>query len=719
MTKQISIGKDPLVFSKQTSGGGINCPPCETTPTPTPTVVCLTVNLKSEIACDSYDVIDSMKSVSVDKLTDAVVTDTSIILSGYSSCNSIITSSNISESILAKTKLVTKTENNITTKFFDLDTSFSINGKVNSAFYDTTNLKVASKFSCVINQVASGQTKIIAAGESGYKPLIARYLASGSIDRTFGLNNGYVTLETLDNNKIRLINVFAVSLQTDNKIIVFCNGYDLINKHSVCIAVRLTNSGVVDTTFNDNIGYLSFRSLLPEFDGNKIVGKSIKKYGNEIYIIFESFSSAKRNTIIVVKYLLNESKIDNTFGSSGYLYTNINNKDTYYQTLFVRKVGSIDTLNIVANGENKSLTIFKYLSNGTKPELTTMDLKDLVIDNQIFKVANDINPSDVRSLTVSFLNSPCDELDMTDYLILPLNINILSNPIDTIGGSSRNLLHWLEKQSLVTGNFEYSRLSYRDCVALPCDRQPEDSNGTLNVLERSIKKYNTSSRILFGYLKISSDLSSVTAVKIDRFDKLVPHNLLKKITKLDNNYVAVGFSGDNTNSTLNIKTITFDNNQLALGPFLGDIGGRIDFGDSCSTLTEDSVFVGVEECPCAPGPTPTPTPTPLLPTSDLYISSIVDKCIGDSPALSISWKKNKQALQGSYVLQVVRNTVEKPEILASTFDVASDTEENTLDILLTGVDASLNNKTCIASILDSVGNVVSSKIFVFIIRNCS
>ena len=714
MTKQVSIGKDPLVFSQQASGGGINCPPCET-PTPTPTAICLTVNLKSEIACDSYDVIDSMKSVSVDKLTDAVVTDNNIILSGYSSCNSITSSSNISESVLAKAKFVTKTENNITTKSFDLDTSFSINGKVNSAFYDTTNLKVASKFSCVINQVSSGQTKIIAAGESGYKPLVARYLASGSIDRTFGFNNGYITLDTINNDKIRLINVFAISLQTDNKIIVFCNAYDLINKHSVCIAVRLTNSGVVDTTFNDNIGYISFRSLLPEFDGNKIIGKSIKQYGNTVYIVFESFSSVKRNTIIVIKYLLNDSKIDTTFASNGYLYTNINNKDTYYQTLFVKRIGSVDVLNIVANGENKSLVIFKYLTDGSKPT----ELTDLSIDNQIFKVANDVNPSDIRALTVNFLNSPCDELDMTDYLILPLNISILSNPIDAIGGSSRSLLHWLEKQSLLIGSFEYSRLSYRDCVALPCDRQPEDSNGTLNVLEKSIKKYNTSSRILFGYLKISSDLSSVTAVKIDRFSKLVPHNLLKKITKLDNNYVAVGFSGDNTSSTLNIKTITFDNNQLALGPFFGDIVGQIDFGDSCSTLTEDSIFVGVEECPCAPGPTPTPTPTPLLPVSDLYISSIVDKCVGDSPAVSISWKKNKQALQGSYVLQVVRNTVDKPEILASTFEVAADTYDSTLDILLTGVDASLNNKTCIASILDSVGTVIYSKIFVFIIRNCA
>jgi hypothetical protein len=718
MTKQVSIGKDPLVFSKQTSGGGINCPPC-TTPTPTPTTVCITVNLKSEIACDAYDVVDSMKSVSVDKLTDAVVTDNSIILSGYSSCNSITSSSNISESILAKTKLVTKTENNITTSSFNLDTTFSINGKVNSAFYDSTNLKVASKFSCVINQVSSGQTKIIAAGESGYKPLIARYLASGSIDRTFGFNSGYVSLDTINNDKIRLVNVFAISLQTDNKIIVFCNAYDLVNKHSVCIAVRLTNSGVVDTTFNGNLGYISFRSLLPEFDGNKIVGKSVKQYGNIIYVVFESFSSVKRNTIIVVKYLLNDSKIDITFGNEGYLYTNINNKDTYYQTLFPKQIGGVDTLNIVANGENKSLTIFKYLSNGTKPDFTTMDLKDLVVDNQIFKVANDVNPSDVRSLTVNFLNSPCDTLDMTDYLILPLNINILSNPIDVIGGSSRSLLHWLEKQSLLVGSFEYSRLSYRDCVALPCDRQPEDSNGTLNILEKSIKKYNTSSRILFGYLKISPDISSVTAVKIDRFNKLVPHNLLKKITKLDNSCVAVGFSGDNTNSTLNIKTITFDNNVLALGPFSSDIVGQIDFGDSCSTLTEDSIFVGVEECPCAPGPTPTPTPTPLLPVSDIYISSIVDKCVGDSPAISISWKKNKEALQGSYVLQVVRNTAEKPEILASTFDIASDTPENTIDILLTGIDSSLNNKTCIASILDSVGNVIYSKIFVFTIKNCT
>lgn len=715
MTKQVSIGKDPLVFRQQTSGTGLNCPPNET-PTPTPTAICLTVNLKSEISCDSYDVVDAIKSVSIDKLMDAIVTDNGIMLSGYSSCNSIVSSYNILESVLAKTKLVTKTDNNITTKSFDLDNTFSINGKINSAFYDETNLKVDSKFSCVINQVSSGQTKIIAGGESAYKPLVARYLASGSIDRTFGFNEGYVKLDNTNNNQIRLINVFAIALQTDNKIIVFCNAYDLINKHSLCAAVRLTNSGSLDATFNNNVGYISFRSLLPEFDGNKIIGKSIKHNGNTIYVIFESFSSSRRNTIIVTKYFLSDSKIDTSFGIDGYLYTNINNKDTHYQTLFTKTIAGRETLNVVANGENKSINICKYLSSGEKTE----DLPDLVINNEIFKVANDVNPSDVRSLTVSFLNSPCDELDMTDYLILPLNINILSNPIDTIGGSSRNLLHWLEKQSLVTGSFEYSRLSYRDCVALPCDRQPEDSNGTLNVLEKSIKKYNTSSRILFGYLKISSDLLSATAVKIDRFNKLAPHNLIKKITKLDNNYVVVGTSGDNSSSTLSIKTTTFENNNLILGPFPGDTIGTIDFGDSCpNAFKEDFVNIGIEECPCAPGPTPTPTPTPLLPVADLYISSIVDKCIGDSSALSVSWKKNKLSLQGNYVIQVVRNTTEKPEILASTFSVASDVSENTLDILLTNLDPTLNNKTCIASILDNVGTVVYSTIFVFTIKNCS
>lgn len=705
MAKQIQIGKDKLVFSKVQ-----NLANCEVTPTPTPTPACLTVNLDTQVTCNEYSVVDSYQPSSSSKLMDAiVVSDNSIVACGTSLCGSITNTTSVTESVICKNKIKTTTKDGVPAKVIDLDETFSKGGKISQPFYGATNLKVPSKFNCIISQIASGQNKLIAAGDNDNRPLIARYLlSSGAADRTFGFNTGYVTLDNISDNNIRLINVFGLAIQTDNKIVVFCNAYDTVNKHSVCIILRLTNSGAIDSTFNQNKGFISLRSTLPEFDGNKIIGTRIKKQDNTIYLILESFSSVKNNTVILAKYLLNEASLDNTFGEQGFVYINIDDKNTYYQNLF-----SVDSiLYVVANSQNKKLHVIPYQLNGTKS--TTK--QTLEISNQIFSITEE-GTNSTGFLTVNFINMPCDEIMIDNNIVLPININVLSNSIDTLGSTTNSGFHWFEKQALAQANVEYNSVTYRDCSVLPCDRQPHDSYGTLSINDQRIKKYYTPARILYGFIAINKDISSASPIRLDRFDSLVPHNVLKSVLLLDNNYVAVGYSGDNFYSTLCFKTVNLSPNTSSFGPQSSDISNFVNFDDTCKTSILSDEFV-VEECPCAPTATPTPTPTPILPTSDVYISSIIGECQGDSPILSVTWTKNVADLVGSYVLQIVRNSADKPEILAGTFDIARNNSSGIVTLELSQLAPELNNRTCIASIVDNAGNVVHSKIFVMTISSC-
>lgn len=712
MAKQIQIGKDPLNFSKQ-DNIGINCPPCQT-PTPTPTVACVTVNLKSSIACNNYNIKDSLKLVSTDKLTSiAKLADNQLIMAGYGSCLSINDNIPVPRALVGKTNLQSLQQTDgKTSTFFSTDNDFGTRGKVNSIFYNSNNLRVPAKFDHITTQTVSGQTKIIAAGQTDYKALVARYSSTGALDRTFGSGVGYVTIDTIgESSSIKLLDIFGLHIQTDNKILLFCNGYDVINRRSLGIVLRLTNSGLIDSTFNNNQAYIQIRSSLSEFDGSKFAGKEIYHYNDTLYVVFETFSSIKQNTVIVTKYSTISGSIDDTFGDKGYLYANTDKKNTYLQNIFVKKFADKDTICLVLNNNNTSLQINKYLDNGT----ATTD-EPVIIPNNIFSISDATNTG---SLTVDFKNIRCNHLDLDQEVILFLNVSVKSNSLDQLGGSTQSLIHWLEKQSLITAQYDYSGLEYRDCTTVPCDRQPEDSYGTLNVESQTITKYDTSSRILFGYIKLSDNITKASAIKLDRFTSLEEQNIAKKIIEISPKlYLLAGYYGSNIHSNFGFKTITLSNDTQSFGPRQNEIIGSIDFSDFCNTVAAIDDGIVIEECPCAPAPSPTPSSTPPLITTDIFIDSIVDSCDNQIPIVTFAWKKNKDTLSGSYVIQITR-TSDKSELVAASFEVNTADNQGSVRINVEDIDRAINNnKTCVASILNNTGEVIFTKIFVLNIRNC-
>jgi hypothetical protein len=713
MVKQVQIGKDPLNFSRQ-ENTGINCPPCQT-PTPTPTVACITVNLKTSVACNNYTVKDSLKLVSTDKLTSVTkISDNELIMTGYGSCLSINDNVPVSRALVGKTKLqyVQQTDGKTST-YFSIDSDFGTKGKVNSIFYNSNNLRVSAKFDHITTQTVSGQTKIIAAGQTDYKALVARYSATGALDRTFGSGTGYVTIDTIgESSSIKLLDVFGLHIQTDNKILLFCNGYDIVNKRSLGIVLRLTNSGLIDNTFNNNKTYIQLRSSLSEFDGSKFIGKEVYFSNDTLYIVFETFSSIKQNTVIVAKYNMFSGTMDENFGDKGYIYANTDNKNTYLQNIFVKTIDNKNIICLIINNNNTSLQINKYAETG----IATTD-QPVIIPNTVFTISDNTNSG---SLKVNFENIRCNQLDLGSEVILFLNLSIKSNSLDQLGGSNQSLLHWLEKQSLITGQFNYSGLDYRDCTTVPCDRQPEDSYGTLGIKSQSVTKYDTSTRVLFGYLKLSNNITTASPIKLDRFSSLDEHNIVKRVIEISpKSYVLAGYYGSNTYSNFGIKTITLNSDTQSFGPRQNEVFGNIDFSDFCNTTTAIDDGIVIEECPCAPAPSPTPSPTPPPATSDIFIDTVTDSCDNQIPVVTFAWKKNKESLAGSYVIQITKAS-DKSELVAASFEIKATDSQGSVSVDVSNIDKALNNnKTCIASILDNTGTVIFTKIFVLNIRNCA
>ena len=532
-------------------------------------------------------------------------------------------------------------------------------------------------------------------------------------DRTFGNGSGYVALDTIGES-IKLLDVFGLFVQTDNKILVFCNGYDILNKRSVGIILRLTNSGTVDSTFNKNTGYFQLRSPLSEFDGSKFVGKTIYSNDNALYIVFETFSSTKQNTVIICKLIMGLDIMDSRFGSDGYLYVNIDKHNTYFHNIFIKPSGSNNVLFVVVNCNNSKIQINTYTEIGTDYNVNLYP----VINDDIFSISS--TTGQTGKLKVKFTNMRCDLLDLDSEVVLFFNVQLQENPLDALGSSRQSLLHWLEKQALFSGDFNYDSLTYRDCTLAPCDRQPEDSYGTMDIVSQNITKYDTTSRVLFGYVRLTDRFTSISPLKLDRFNELAEHNIVKKVIQLSpNNYAVAGYYGDNTYSNFGLKTINLTNDTLMFGPRANETFGSIDFSDFCNTVLATEEGIIIEECPCAPAITPTPTPTPPPLTSDIYIGNITDSCDNQVPTVNVAWSKNKSTLQGSYVIQISKAS-DKVEIISASFNVADTDSQGVVNINVSSLDSALlNNKTCLAAILDNNGSTVYSKIFVLNIRNCA
>ncbi len=197
--------------------------------------------------------------------------------------------------------------------------------------------------------VVQADGKILVGGYTtgaGLDFMVARYLADGSLDTSFG-NNGIVTT-TFGGSASDVLNSLVV--QPDGKIVVAGGGgnYDLT-------IARYNSDGSLDTGFGtggkvttsaDGSGFESLFGLAVQADG-KLVAAGYS--GNEIVLI-------RYNT---------DGSLDTSLGGTGTVVTSLGSGADSGYDLALQSDGKIVVVGCTDNGSNHDVAVVRYNSNGT------------------------------------------------------------------------------------------------------------------------------------------------------------------------------------------------------------------------------------------------------------------------------------------------------------------------------------------------------------------
>lgn len=226
-----------------------------------------------------------------------------------------------------------------------LDSSFGTNG------ITTTTVGINS-FGLSIH--LQSDQKIILTGtttNSDQRAVIARYNTNGSIDTTYGTSGvTTTTIGTGDTAK-------ACDLQTDQMTVT--TGPAIINGQPTMFAARYTTTGILDTTFGSGgIVTISFGDLSVAY------ALAIQPSDQKI-IVAGSVSNTMTNKYALARLNTNGT-LDNTFGSSGLVITQVPNSmnDVIY-AIGLQSSGKIIVAgSSIISGPN-IISLARYNTNGT------------------------------------------------------------------------------------------------------------------------------------------------------------------------------------------------------------------------------------------------------------------------------------------------------------------------------------------------------------------
>lgn len=149
-----------------------------------------------------------------------------------------------------------------------LDTSFGTLGKVQTSINGNQ---------CLVNSMAvQTDGKILLAGyvlnnPNGYDFALTRYLPTGALDTSFGVNGKVITTINATYNDI----IYKVLIQSDNKIVVIGNEADNTGLSRIAV-VRYLSDGTLDTSYALNAKYISpnydfSRDAAMQVDGKLVI----------------------------------------------------------------------------------------------------------------------------------------------------------------------------------------------------------------------------------------------------------------------------------------------------------------------------------------------------------------------------------------------------------------------------------------------------------------
>jgi len=246
------------------------------------------------------------------------------------------------------------------------DSSFGLNGKVLTPFgtnsYDQANAMVLQQNGkIVVSGYSSAQTNY-------YAFAVARYLANGQLDKSFG-TGGKVIIN--NNNNVNVSQAHSLAILSNGKILI-AGSVEYSNITTDFQLVQLTANGRIDSSFGTN------GIALTDFGGYDDVAYSVKVLSDGK--ILEGGYASPSSTVgdFGLVGLNADGKIDTTFGTKGKTLTDFGSGNNAIYSINVQSNGKIVAAGYASNGTNIDFALARYTewgktdnSFGTKGKVLT------------------------------------------------------------------------------------------------------------------------------------------------------------------------------------------------------------------------------------------------------------------------------------------------------------------------------------------------------------
>lgn len=568
------------------------------------------VNLKTQIDIETIKNVNASEHYPNSRIYDIETINNELIIAGSANCTDILADTSYNSGLITKTTI-----NNLQNTI-DANLLF---GKYGSVLINTTD---EFKSNVKLNKTKSVQTqqgtKIVSVGSFGNRALVCVHNQNGEFDNRFA--GGHVILE--QKNNVMPYEAFDVSIQPDNKIVLYCNAIDETSSLKGYCVVRLNLDGSIDSLSDHT--YVFVRPDKTEFANSDMLSYSVMEYNNSIYVLSESFAINSNDNVIISKLSADSYTIDISFGEHGFMYSGavrdrlksiaIFNESISISVADPDKVtrivetenGSyndydftdwhIDVLNIVCvDASGHSIFIIKSDHHGNIFNTSLIDQPNLIgvsrvsimygtvhsqymikIPYNVFEHmfnSYHINNDIFDNYSVIFHHLKTDAVRLGQEVIIPVNVRVVNNINSLID----------QNDGLLNAYIIHNGVEYRDCENNSCDRLPEDLYGTLVTSRSEYRSLSQDSRILFGYIKLTNGASNFIGVKLDRFDALKENNIVTSASNHNNKLVVAGFVTERGIASGMVKVIDVDNiTGPNNGPYIGDIVYDVKLTDICS-----------------------------------------------------------------------------------------------------------------------------------------
>ncbi len=228
-----------------------------------------------------------------------------------------------------------------------LDLSFNGTGKVITAIGSGTDAAYSVALQPDGNIVVAGRCF----GGTGIDFCLARYLANGVLDASFGSNGTVITAIGSGDDVAR-----GLALQPDGKLVVagYCaNG----TTYDFCLA-RYLASGTLDVSFN------GFGTVITPIGTGDDYAISLALQPDGKIIVAGVCSNGANSDFCLARYLANGT-LDTSFGSTAKVITPIGSGNDYGYSVVLQPDGKIVVAGYCSNGANIDFCLARYLANGT------------------------------------------------------------------------------------------------------------------------------------------------------------------------------------------------------------------------------------------------------------------------------------------------------------------------------------------------------------------